>query len=156
MLKLKSNYILLFLFLVLVSCDSKKFYEKNYEIPKRVWNYENRLHFDFEIKDTIAVYDFILNLRNTADYPFQNMYLFVNTEFPNGKFSKDTVGFYLADESGKWLGKNGLGDIIENKVLFKYGRFPVIGTYHVEIEHAMRKELLPDVLDVGLRLEKRE
>lgn len=86
--------------------------------------------------------------------------MFVNTTFPSGKYFRDTVECVLADERGKWLG-DGSGDVFDNQILFKSDiRFPEAGSYVFEYEQAMRAgrnatmEVLPEVMDVGLKIEK--
>lgn len=67
---------------------------------------------------------------------------------------RDTVELTLADPSGKWLG-SGMGDIWDNRVLFKQQfRFPEKGTYIFTLEQAMRIDPLPQIMDVGIRIEK--
>jgi gliding motility-associated lipoprotein GldH len=73
---------------------------------------------------------------------------------PGGKKITDTLECILADENGKWLGK-GTGHIVDNRVPFKRNViFPDTGKYTFEIEQAMRMEKLPEVYDIGLRIEK--
>jgi gliding motility-associated lipoprotein GldH len=99
-------------------------------------------------------YDFYIDLRNEASYPFANIYMFVTTTFPSGKSARDTVECFLADKTGRWLG-TGLGDVLDNHILFKENiRFPNAGTYGFEFEQGMRKEALPSILDLGISLEK--
>ena len=70
--------------------------------------------------------------------------------------SNDTLECILADEKGKWLG-NGLGDIYDNQILFKKNvRFPLAGKYTFEIQHGMRADIVPLIMDVGLRIAKTE
>jgi gliding motility-associated lipoprotein GldH len=99
-------------------------------------------------------YDFYIDLRNEADYPFANIYMFVNTTFPSGKTARDTVECFLADQTGRWLG-NGMGDILDNHILFKQNiRFPNTGTYSFAFEQGMRNEALPSIIDVGISIER--
>jgi len=93
-------------------------------------------------------------VRNAAGYQFSNLFIFFTTEMPNGKSERDTVELTLADERGKWLG-DGLGDIWDNRILFKKNfRFPEKGIYTFKLEQAMRFNPLPQVMDVGIRIEK--
>ena len=138
---------------VLVSCDSTRVFEKNIEIENQTWQTQNRLKFEVDITDTISAYNFLLNLRNTEAYPYSNFYFFFHTYFPDGKIAKDTVQCVLADPTGKWFGSQA-GDIIDNQILFKYKtQFPKAGKYYFEVEQGMREEKLPEILDVGLRIE---
>jgi len=136
------------------SCDSKRIFEKNQELPEAGWKKDNIVKFDVMITDPSISSNFYINVRNAEGYPYSNLYLFVKTKFPNGKISNDTLECVLADEKGKWLGK-GLGDIYDNQIPFKRNvHFPLTGHYTFEIQHGMRLEPLPLLMDVGLRIEK--
>jgi gliding motility-associated lipoprotein GldH len=150
------NNLLLITFLciaaLLSSCDENRFYEKNLAIKNEVWNVNDKPFFEVEVEDTIQAFNFYINLRNNASYEYSNIYFFLNTHFPNGEQSRDTIECILADPRGYWLGKG--TEIIEHQILFKRRvRFPIKGTYKFEFEQAMRKENLEDILDIGLRIE---
>lgn len=151
----------LFLFLLplaalFVSCDKERLFEENRELPDHTWTERNKLAFDVQIPDSSQLYNFYFNLRNADDYPYSNIYIFMNTALPNGKFRRDTVEFVLSDENGRWLGK-GQGDIWDNQILFRKGmRFPVAGKYHIELGQAMRRQSLPGIYNAGIRIEKYE
>jgi gliding motility-associated lipoprotein GldH len=140
------------LLLLLASCDSKRFYEKNLPIKNEVWNVNDKPYFEVEVNDTISPFNFYINLRNNSSYEYSNIYLLLNTYYPNGQQSRDTIECILADPRGYWLGKG--TEIIEHQILFKRGvRFPMIGVYRFEFEQIMRKDNLEDILDIGLRIE---
>jgi len=137
----------------LVGCGQVMFQDSQ-SVPNKNWEIGSNITFDVEVKDTMTGYDFYIDLRNEANYPYANIYMFVNTTFPSGKSAKDTVECILADHTGRWLG-SGLGDVIDNHILFKENiRFPNTGTYSFEFEQGMRNESLPSILDVGISLEK--
>lgn len=155
--KIKQLTVLLFFSAVVFSsCDSARIFEQNQEIPETGWKTDNILKFDVEIKDPSTPTNFYVNVRNADGYPYSNIYLFVKTKFPNGKMANDTLECILADEKGKWLG-SGLGDIYDNQILFKRNvRFPMAGKYSFEIQHGMRSDVIPLIMDVGLRIAKAE
>jgi gliding motility-associated lipoprotein GldH len=157
----KHNHISAFLFsamlfaglLFLSSCDKGRIFEQNQSIPESGWISTNVLKFDVDIKDPATPANFYINVRNADGYPYNNLYLFVKTIFPNKKVSIDTLECVLADEKGKWLG-NGLGDLYDNQIPFKRNvRFPLAGKYTFEIQHGMRSDNIPLIMDVGLRIE---
>jgi gliding motility-associated lipoprotein GldH len=153
---LKYYIFLLPLLFVFISCDNERFYEKNHSISNSNWNVKEELKFEVDIEDTSSLYDFYINLRNTGGYAYSNIFLFVNTEFPDGNLSRDTIECFLADVHGKWLG-SGSGDIWDNRILFKRNViFPQKGTYKFSYEHAMRTENLAEIMDAGLRIEKKK
>lgn len=142
--------------LLFTSCDSKRIYEENKDIPDHSWASTNILRFDVPIPDPATAANFYINVRNADGYPYSNLFLFIKTTFPNGKSSMDTLECILADEKGKWLGK-GLGDIYDNQIPFKRNvRFPLAGTYIFEIQQGTRSDHIPLIMDVGLRIEKAE
>ncbi|MBL0327924.1 MAG: gliding motility lipoprotein GldH [Bacteroidetes bacterium] len=154
--KLIQTTLFLLSVMLLASCDGGRIFEKNQEMPQSGWAQSNKITFDVEIKDPATPAHFYVNVRNSEGYPYSNLFLFIKTVFPNGKFSNDTLECVLADEKGKWLG-TGVGDIYDNQIPFKRNvRFPMAGTYRFEIEQGMRSETVPLIMDVGLRIEKAE
>jgi len=146
--------ILSIVLLMAFSCNRNAVYDEYQDIDNKSWSRHDIKTFEFEITDTISLHDLYLNIRNTTDYQYSNIYFFISTEFPNGIKFRDTVQCILADLNGKWLGR-GLGRIKDNRLLFKKGiRFPMSGVYKMGIEQAMREEALVGVNDVGLKLEK--
>ena len=138
----------------IAACDSKRVYEQNVDIPDYIWDKESPIYFDAPITDTISLHNVYINIRNASGYGYSNIYLFLDTKYPDNKMSRDTIECILADPAGKWLG-DGSGDIWDNQILFKKNvRFRQIGTYKFRFEQAMRMPKLPMIMDVGLRIEK--
>ena len=139
-----------------VACDKASLFDENRDIKGDGWNIKDRLVFDFEVPDTVTKYNFYFNIRNTDEYQFSNIYVFMHTQFPNGKMGNDTIELPLMDETGHWLGK-GQGDVHDCRLIFRQGvRFPLKGKYHIEVEQGMRMETLPGIINAGLRIERSE
>jgi gliding motility-associated lipoprotein GldH len=138
------------------SCDRNRIYEHNVQISDQLWDSTEKVVCEVDVKDTLSPTTFYINVRHADGYPYSNLYMFIRTDFPNGKKALDTLECILADESGKWLGK-GLGDIYDCQIPFKRRvRFPMSGKYIFTLQQAMRVDKLPLILDVGLRIEKME
>jgi gliding motility-associated lipoprotein GldH len=136
------------------SCDSNRVYDKFKDIKDGIWNQTETVRFEVQIDDTLSYHNIFINVRNSGDYKFSNLYLFLNAVYPDRKVSRDTVDCLLADSKGKWLGK-GLGDLKDCRYLFKRGfRFHQKGIYTFEFEQAMRVEKLDGIKSVGIRIEK--
>jgi gliding motility-associated lipoprotein GldH len=136
------------------ACDPNIIYDEYQHISKDLWNRFDVKKFDIVVNDTVSFNDFYIDVRNTTDYQFSNLYLFIDSQFPNGQVYRDTIECILADRQGKWLGR-GLGKIRDNRFLFKsMVRFSLKGTYVLKIQQAMRTEDLAGIADIGLRLEK--
>lgn len=109
--------------------------------------------FTVPIEDTINHYNVYINIRNADDFDYGNLYLFIDITAPNNATERDTINCILADNNGKWLGQ-GLGDIWDNKILFKYNTRFRKGDYTFKLTQAMRVDKLPQIMDVGLRVEE--
>lgn len=154
-MKIQAGLLITFFLLILVvSCDRNRVFEKNYSLDNNEWHVIDTKPFKFEIADTSALYNIYLNVRNTTDYRFSNLYLFMTTVFPNDELAKDTLEIVLADNRGQWLGK-GRGKYRFFRAPLAYDvRFGLTGNYVFELEQAMRKESLKNISDIGLRIEK--
>jgi len=150
------NLFFLFTALLLVSCDRDRVYDKFKDIKNNIWTRTEIMKFDVQIDDTVSYHRVFVNVRNSGDYKFSNLYLFMSTIYPNGKISRDTMDCLLADDKGKWLGK-GLGDLKTCRYLLKKGvRFRQKGIYTFGFEQAMRVEKLEGIKSIGIRIEKME
>jgi gliding motility-associated lipoprotein GldH len=142
--------------LFFAACDDSRIYEENKKIDGNTWKSAEPIEFEVEITDTNRAVNAYVNLRNTIDYGYSNIYLFLTTTFPNGKEAKDTLNCLLADKNGKWMGK-GAGDLLDNRIMLKRNvYFNQKGKYKFSFEHGMRQDPLPNVTDVGFRIEKSE
>ncbi|MCD4745605.1 MAG: gliding motility lipoprotein GldH [Bacteroidales bacterium] len=151
---MKLFFFIITIVILLVSCSSNGVFEQNKVIKNGYWNQNDILNFNVEISDTNTLHNFYINIRNSTDYKFSNIYFFIETYFPDGSFFRDTVECILADIDGRWLGK-GLGKIKENQILLKKNvKFPQKGLYEFKFEQAMRVENLIGVEDFGIKIEK--
>ncbi|MFH0865510.1 MAG: gliding motility lipoprotein GldH [Bacteroidota bacterium] len=154
MTKLLKYFLLSVPVYMLMSCDPSRVYDKFKDIENAKWNKNEHVKFDVQIDDTVSYNNVFINIRNSGDYRYSNIYLFISTVYPDRKISTDTVECILANEEGKWLGK-GLGDIKDNQILFKKNvRFHQTGIYTFGFEQAMRTDDLKGIKSVGIRIEK--
>lgn len=148
--------LVVFVFSIFTSCDRSGIYDQAIVMEDDTWHRENILEFNVKIIDSIHPNDFYIQLRNTTDYKFSNLYFFLDTKFPNGDIIRDTIQCFLAEPDGKWLGE-GMGKIKSNRILLRKNvLFPTTGNYLFRFEQAMRVVELEGILDFGLRIEKSE
>ncbi len=134
-------------------CSSSNF-SKRIVIPDAEWAQENRVAFDVPIDDTLNGYVFGIGLRHLENYRYSNLFVFLHTRMPNGNITHDTIECTLATPEGRWIGKSS-GSMRDFVVpLNENLRFPLTGTYHFEIEQAMREPVLKGISDIGLYIEK--
>ena len=144
---------LLFIALFLSACTSESF-NKRTVIPEAEWRQEDRVAFDVDINDTISPYRFGIGLRHLENYRYSNLFVFLHTTFPNGNITHDTIECTLATPEGRWIGK-GSGSMRDMRIpLNEALRFPLMGTYHFEVEQAMREPVLKGISDIGIFVER--
>ncbi len=150
----KNLLLIITVLVIFSSCDPQRVYEKNIHVNSNGWQAVEKVLFEVPISDSILLHNFYINLRHNEDYQFSNLYLFIDTHFPGGSKSRDTIELILADNSGKWNGE-GLGKIKEYQVLIRQAViFPVTGIYNISITQGMREENLEGVEDIGIRIEQ--
>ncbi len=144
--------------MLFAACTDHVHFQADVPIPDGAWHRDLKPEFAFQMDDTVTRHDLYIDIRHTGDYPYSDLFLFVDLHGPDGRHLRDTVECLLADPTGRWYGK-GTGfifaDRFEAHVLYKLGnRFPAAGLYHIRLEQAMRTEELPGVLDVGISVER--
>lgn len=154
-----------FLFLVscalcLISCTSIDIYEKNVAIPGHAWKNSFKPSFTFNIKDTSSPYQLLFVLRHNDKYSYNNIYINLYAQQPEpDSIQKVQFDLPLATNENGWLG-SGMDDIYEHRILLTPGEqqffFKKPGNYTFSIEQIMREDPLKNVLDVGLRIEKKQ
>ena len=148
--------IMIFLPLLLNSCDGRVIFADTHEITGGVWELSDVANFAFSNSDTLVGSDVEFLVRTGPDYPYRNIYLFVTSSSPDGKSMTDTLEYYLSDEKGNRYGK-GTGGVFELLLPYKSNVFfPVKGNYSFQIRHGMRIIELPDVYDIGIRITEAE
>lgn len=146
--------VAILLLCMLESCDQKMVFDKNEKIPDYNWDQNRALSFIVNISDTVSYHNVYLNVRNAGNYRFSNLFVFINTRFPEGQIQRDTAECILATTDGKWQGE-GLGDIWNHRIMLKrHLKFPQAGEYRFDLIQAMRVNPLPGIMDAGIRIEK--
>ena len=126
-------------------CGTDAFYAETQPLdPDLGWEADEKATFEWQVTDTLAKYDFFIDLRHDQRYPFSNIYLFVDFTFPNGRTLRDTLACDLADERGRWLG-TGFGNLVDHRIGFRSQTgFPLTGDYAIGIRHG---PILGDIID---------
>lgn len=137
-----------------VSCDRKMVYEKYVSISESVWNADSLVSFSVDITNTKQNHNLYFDIRNSVDYSFSNLWLFLTITPPKGEIMTDTVEVSLANPSGKWYG-TGHGKFRDNQIIYRRNvYFPNPGQYIFSIKHGMRNIELKGISDIGIRIEK--
>jgi len=153
-------FALLLLFFMVASCDTNTVQSENRALSG-YWDKDEIIKFDLPKLDSIKKYNVFLNVRNTNDYPYNNLFLIVSMQFPHGKTVTDTLEYRVANPDGTWMGE-GIGNVKENKLWYKENvSFNEDGNYTITIAHAMRNNgdvdgvsILEGITDVGFSIEE--
>lgn len=160
-LKPLQSFAFLLLLVGTFSCTRIDLFEKTAVIPGHSWKSSFKPSFSFTIQDTSSPYMVYLILRHNDRYSFNNIY--VNL-YAKGPGQDSTVGvpydIRLATDENGWRG-TGMDDIYEHRIPLTprspdkafYFRKP--GTYTFTIEQIMRQDPLNNVLNTGIRIEKK-
>lgn len=155
----KFSWMLLTTVLLVLSCDSNQIFDEYKSVPNQ-WNKDSLISFTVTPPDSTKYYNLFINIRNTNDYKFSNLFLIAEMNFPHGKTIKDTLEYQMAKPNGELLGV-GFTDIKENKLWYKEKvKFDEAGEYKIVIQHAMRNngevngvDNLTGITDIGFRIE---
>jgi gliding motility-associated lipoprotein GldH len=151
-----SIFVTCFIFL---SCDTIDLYERVVTIPKHNWQNSFKPTFKFTIKDTTVPYQVFLILRHNEKYNYNNLWINLYTVVPGSKTAtRSQYELPLATNEKGWLA-TAMDDIYEHRIaltpLNQKLYFRKAGDYVFTIEHIMRENPLENVMNVGLRIEKK-
>ncbi|NCX96753.1 MAG: gliding motility lipoprotein GldH [Chitinophagia bacterium] len=150
-------FILLIVGCWLAGCLPSPHYQRQEAVPLNEWRYDFKPVYKFEITDTAAHYRPFFIVQHTEAYPFSNLWMWWYIKTPGDTIiKKERVEVKLAAPTGKWLGR-GLGGLYEERVPIDLGdsiSFKHKGIYEIAIEQNMRINPLPEILHVGVRVEK--
>lgn len=139
--------------LIFSSCQEAAMYEKVYSFEGSTWSQKVKPSFTVDIKDVNKEYDFILTLRTTTDYDYNNLWIFLNTVTPSGSRGREPFEIKISNPDGSWAGKK-TGTVVEFPLNFKRRKMPEKGKYTFEIEQGITSSTISEVLDIGLRVEE--
>ena len=144
---------LLFVVIVtfLFSCDDASFYTKSYSFNNNTWERRVKPKFIVEIKDTKHLYDFIVTLRTSTSYKYNNLWIFLNTTPPNGLSVREPFEIKTCYPDGSWIGKK-TGSIVEHTLIFKRRKVPSRGKYKFILEQGITEKLIDEVVDISFEV----
>jgi gliding motility-associated lipoprotein GldH len=161
-MSLKSSILFVFIVVFLCSCDKKRVFDE-YKSVGESWDKDNVITFNLPKLDTTKRYNLYVNLRDNDSYQFNNLFLIVSLEQPDGLTKVDTLEYQMADADGTLLGE-GFSDIKESKLFYKERvHFKSSENNKIHIKQAVRKtgkvvgvENLDGITEVGFRVESLE
>jgi gliding motility-associated lipoprotein GldH len=142
--------------LYLIACTTIDLYEKTVPIPGHTWQNSFRPSFEFIIKDSSSFYQPFLVLRHNEKYNYNNIYINLYIQGPGQDTAqKFQLDLPLASNDKGWKA-TGMDDIYEHRIELGNPRHLKAGTYKFTLEQIMRENPLQNVLDAGIRVEKKQ
>lgn len=141
--------------LSLSACTKTDLFEKNVPIPGHAWAYSFKPQIKFDIVDTTSSYQIFIVVRHTDAFRYNNLWVRLKSAAP-GDSAVVTQQFDLPlATQHKWTG-TGMDDIFEHRILLyrRPVKFTKPGEFNITLEQVMRENPLPEILNVGIRLEK--
>jgi|GEM_PF-537621 len=125
-----------------------------HEIAPQGWYYDSTASFAFRIDDTSRIFNLWLDVDHSPQYAWQNLYVQIRSYLPSGRIDTQVLSLELADDVGRWHGKQ-QGKRIRAPILLQDSfYFADTGQYRIEIDQHMRINPVRDVHALQLRLEE--
>jgi gliding motility-associated lipoprotein GldH len=139
--------------LFITACNDTVIFNEEKEVPAP-WSYADTLAFQFEVRDTLPAYDINLSVQHLPDFAFANLYVMIETGFPDGKTVSGPVSLSLSDNFGQWLGKCNNELCAVTLALSEKKYFDKPGTYRIAVTQHSRKPALEGIKSVALIVQK--
>ncbi len=138
------------------ACNPAILYNSEQDIKGNAWHKDSLKSFSPVIEDTSEVINIGFSLEHSQNYPYSNLWLFVNVKSPDGEARTDTMEYFLAEPDGEWIGE---GNERSRRLywLYKGGvKMARPGEYQFTIQQGMRRDKLDGVQSISLWIEKAE
>ena len=136
------------------ACSTNAVMEEQQQIKENQWDYADSKTFTAQITDTVQHYNIYVSVRHGFNFEWRNMWVKIETTFPDGKTYERRVNLLLSDADGVWHGEC-LGDNCDMLIPIQDNAFfPQTGKYTFKVSQDMRVNPLPNVKTIGMRLEK--
>lgn len=156
-----NRYILLYIIAAvcttvsLTACDRRTVYNHYEHTPVAGWERNDTLTFNTEAVKLGGRYMEEIGLRINGNYPFMGLNLIVEqTVLPAGDRRSDTLNCNLIDEQGTAKGRG----VSHYQYMFHLTtlRLNRGDRLHIAIRHDMKREILPGITDIGVRLSRND
>lgn len=138
---------------LLAACIGNKVYYRYDHTPLNGWEKNDTLTFSVPRMTEAAVYSSELMLRINEDFPFMSVTLIVEQKvIPGMDVKTDTLKCRLIDQKGNFSGQG----ISYHQYCFPINTMTLVpgDSLQISVRHDMKREILPGVSDVGIKIEK--
>ncbi|MDD4921501.1 MAG: gliding motility lipoprotein GldH [Bacteroidales bacterium] len=141
--------------LLYCSCQNHSIYQNAETLPSSGWPLNQVLYFNDSLPSSAPeTMHFEINIRHNNLYPYQNIWLYIETENSEGAVHTDSINWKLSEANGKWLGK-GWGSLYNLSYQLPDLKIKKTGSkrwFEIRIEHGLSDKVLMGIEDIGIRL----
>lgn len=138
----------------LSSCDTHTPYYHYAHTPIDGWEKNDTLKYDVAPLKLGGEYQTTVGLRLNGAYPFRKLYLIMEQEIhPGLRHRTDTICFDVTSKEGRFTG-NGIS-YFQYTTSLDREYLQEKDSLHITIRHAMKRDILPGISDIGVRLERK-
>ena len=148
-------YLALLSVCLLTACEQRTVYNHYENTPVAGWEKNDTLSFNISPVKKPGSYIEEIGLRINNDYPFMSLNLIVEqTAYPSREFRCDTLRCSLIDKQGNAKGRG----ISHYQYQFHLTTLKLNkdDRLYVAIRHDMKREILPGISDIGIKLTRKE
>lgn len=147
--------LMLAISLSLTTCDNATVFDRYHNLPPEGWERNDTLLFTIAPAGRSGIFHEEAGVRIHAGYPYTNMTLAIEQRIlPSGWHRTDTLRCKLADSRGQLRGSG----MAYHQYSFHITdiRMAKDDTLLIAVHHVMRRETLPGVTDIGIRMTQTE
>lgn len=137
--------------ILFTGCGEKPIFAHKIELDGN-WHYDNKLIFPLEIDQLDLTYDLVLSLTYGQEFGYQNIYVKIMTQYPNGKQDEDVLSLNLTNGQGLFLGDCNSSKCEIDLLLQEKFKFNEAGKYVITILQNGRVENLENIYAAELKL----
>lgn len=144
-------------FVFLSSCSEGEIYYRYRHVQNAQWFKDSTLVFRI---DSLAFtpsreYDISIEIANNNSYPYQNLWLYLEHNFSDSVFRRDSLQLTLADAHGRPKG-SGVGGLYQLSVPYKTQVFrDSVYAYEFRIRQAMTDDPLIGIEKIGVKIQEK-
>lgn len=144
-------FLIALLSLAFVACDTSTVYYHFEPTPISGWERNDTLKFSVPALTLAGGYREDISMRINSEYPFTGLTLIVDqTVFPGNRHVSDTVNCSVVDKDGNVKGR-GIG-FYEYDFPLTHLRLNAGDSLQINVRHNMKREILPGIADIGIRV----
>ena len=142
--------------LSLLSCKPEgRIYEKHKDLSPNVeWLRSDVRTFEFVVEDTLSTYELGVGLRYASGFVPQYGKVSMVLTSPSGKSTEHMFSLKVREDNGDYIGEPGFEIWDSHHPVLKNVTFEESGEYQATFQHAMERDPMNMVMEIGLTIDK--